>query len=315
MEGKYNYARDAFMYLLSYATLLIFTISFNFLTKALIARVVPDSVGVDSFFGNDLSIVGFLAAVIISFPIFWYISWRANTMLAKGEMRAETGVRHWLIYITLVVVVLVIIWQLIALFIAFLQGGVALRFLLNTLVTLAIAMVVLMYQWWHLRAFTTKPLWPKSWFKIFQWKMILLVLVVVVWAFISVGSPSEQRAMRFDEQRVEDLRQIQWAVEAYYGSEMDPGFGRLPASLDELSTNKRYFVEESILKDPRTGEPYEYRKTSSTGYELCATFETSDSTDEQTQVARPMGEFGKMLPFEHNAERTCFDLSVALNTK
>jgi hypothetical protein len=314
MEGKYNYARDAFMYLLSYATLLIFTIGLNFLTKGLINQVIPDPAQVDEFFHSS-ALTGFLAAVLIAFPIFWYINLVANKMLTKGTMRANTGVRHWLIYITLVVVILVIVWQLVAILMAWLNGALGLRFVLHVLVTLAIAVSILVYQWWHLKIFEEQKFWPWFKFKIFEWKVVVLVLAVVVWAFISIGSPSQQRAMRFDEQRVENLRNIQWAVEAFYGNQYDPGFNRLPESFDEFSINKRYFVEENILKDPRTGEPYEYRKTSSTGYELCATFETVDAMDDQTQIYRPVEEFGKLLPFEHNAERTCFDLSVALNTK
>ncbi|MDD5606190.1 MAG: DUF5671 domain-containing protein [Patescibacteria group bacterium] len=308
MEKSYNYARDAFIYLLSYATLLIVAVALNFLTKALIGRVIPDVAEVGDFMHDDRTIIGFLAALIIAFPIFWYISWRANKMLAKSEMKPNTGVRLWLIYITLVVVILVIIAQLIALFLTFLQGAVGLRVLLGALVTIAIAVSILMYQWWHLRAFGDKPLWPKSWFKIFEWKALILVAAVVVWAFASVGSPSAQRAKRFDEMRTERLRSIQWAVEDFYGLKDNINFGRLPNALEELQANKRYFIDEESLIDPKTGEGFEYRPLSATSYELCAVFETASDAD--STVPRLPEESGKILPFEHEAGRTCFELSV-----
>ena len=121
MEQKYNYARDGFIYLLSYATLVISSVGLNFLLKAIVNRFIPDVVERYEFLANDSTIIGFLAAVIIAFPIFVYLNYLANKMLGQGKMRHDSGVRNWLLYLTLVVVILIIIWQIIALFIAFLK--------------------------------------------------------------------------------------------------------------------------------------------------------------------------------------------------
>lgn len=313
MEKSYSYARDAFIYLLSYATLLIFTIALNFLIKALTNRVIPDVTEVGGFLHDDRSIIGFLAAIIIAFPIFLFINLKANKMLADGEMRANTGVRHWLIYITLVIVILIIIWQLIALFMSFLQGEVVSRFLLGTVITLFIATSVLAYQWWHLRFFAKDNILSVS-FRIFEWVAIALVVGIVAWAFTGIGSPAEQRAKRFDEMRVERLRGIQWAVDDFYGFKDNVNFGRLPFNLDELKISDRFFIEEKSLLDPRTGEMFEYRMVNATEYELCATFETADTADSQSQIFMPKlptREFSKVVfPFDHGVGRTCFDLSV-----
>ena len=312
-SNRYNFARDGFVYLLNYATLMISSIGFNFLAKSLVDKAIPDAIERGSFLNNDATIVGFLAAVIIAFPIFMYLNYWANKMLGKGKMRHNTGVRHWLINITLVVVILVIIWQLIALFIAFLNGTLALRFLLHTLITLLVSAAVLWYQWWHLKFFdgNKKKLGLK--FKIFEWSIITVVVAVIVGAFIVIDSPTVRRMKRLDATRIERLSMLQNSIHEFYGwGSRDLNYGRLPVGLDELLQNSKMFFAEDALLYPVTRERFEYRVVSSRTYELCAIFDTEFTAEDDSLGSFEFEPMSVNQPqrFYHGIGRTCFELYV-----
>lgn len=121
----------------------------------------------------------------------------------------------------------------------------------------------------------------------------LLVVSAVLYAFFLLGSPSDQRAIAFDETRVQDVAQLSSSVEAYHQET-----GALPDSLADLK-GLRFAVFQ--LSDPRTGEAYEYRKVSALSYEVCAVFET-DSSKQPKLRQNPFF----FEPSEHGVGRTCF---------
>lgn len=172
---------------------------------------------------DDTTIIGFIAAVVIAFPIFVYLNFLANRMLTKGQMKHDSGVRNWLLYLTLVVVILIIIWQIIQLFMGFLNGTLALQFVIHTLITLAIAAAVLGYQWWHLKTFGQETAHAGVGFKTFEWIAIAVVAGAIVGSFFIIDGPSVRRAKRLDETRVERLSNIQGSIQTYYGWKDGPG--------------------------------------------------------------------------------------------
>jgi hypothetical protein len=102
----------------------------------------------------------------------------------------------------------------------------------------------------------------------------VFVTVAVTAAVISgiylLGSPSEERARRLDERRVQDLSGIAQAVDLYWTRE-----SRLPPSLEQLRSDTGAAI---TVADPSTGAPYDYRSLEDGRYELCASFE-GDSRD------------------------------------
>ena len=92
-----------------------------------------------------------------------------------------------------------------------------------------------------------------------------VVVVAVVSGLIVLGPPSEQRARRLDDRRVEDLHGITCAVDLYWTRH-----GRLPAFLDELSGESGVNISSH---GPRTTQLYEYRVLGDKTYELCAHFQ------------------------------------------
>ena len=310
MEKTYSYARDGFVYLLSYATLLVSSVAMNYLIRGIINHYIPDALDRAVFSGTSAEMVGFLAAVVISFPIFLYINYYANKMLGQGKMIHDTGVRRWLLYITLVVVILVIIAQLISLFIAYFSGNLVLRSALGALVTLIIAFVVLGYQWWHLKFFdgTAKKITTN--FKIFEWAVILVVIAGAVWTFFIIDSPTVIRNKRFDETRVQRLTSISSSIQTYYGDTII-GHRVLPTTLQQLVSDTRIFIEQDGLIDPLTKQQFDYKVLAVKKYQLCATFAT-DNTKEAANVNQPMSttKFVGANSFAHPVGYKCFDLTV-----
>lgn len=133
--------------------------------------------------------------------------------------------------------------------------------------------------------------------KIFLGIVIISITSAVVYGIILMGSPAAQRSLQFDQRRESDLQQISFAIDAYWVRNET-----LSDVLEDLQ-DTRYFIRS--IKDPVTGEQYEYAILSDKTYELCATFE-NDSTKLRREFEKPFSE----QVWEHGIGRTCFELEV-----
>ena len=106
------------------------------------------------------------------------------------------------------------------------------------------------------------------------------VVVAVVGGLIVLGPPSEERARRLDERRVEDLRGITRAADLYWTRR-----GRLPSSLEDLSRESGVSVS---ARDPGTTQDYEFRVLDAETYELCARFDRN-TPDPGDSAPAPIG--------------------------
>ena len=122
---------------------------------------------------------------------------------------------------------------------------------------------------------------------------LTVVVASIIAGVILVGSPSEGRLERLDSTRIDDLRGIMVATDAYW----DPNT-RLPTSLDELAEDQRTRVNTI---DPGSAESYEYRTLGEETYELCATFDR----ESPPPTGRASADF-----WRHGVGRQCFELNV-----
>ena len=90
-----------------------------------------------------------------------------------------------------------------------------------------------------------------------------IIIISIVWGFAVLGSPRTQRLIKYDEQKISDLQNINNQITNYYSSK-----GTLPNTLTEMA-NGSYYITQT---DAQNGKPYEYAKTSGTTYNLCAEF-------------------------------------------
>lgn len=146
----YLSAREAFLYLLLFLTLYISAYSFGSLLFQYINRAFPD-VLLQYDNGSSQAIRSSLAALIVAFPIFFFLCVSlARAMRCHAEKKASK-IRKWLTYITLFIAAGVIIGDLIMLITSVLAGELTTRFDLKVLTVLAIAGSIFGYYLWDLR--------------------------------------------------------------------------------------------------------------------------------------------------------------------
>lgn len=117
---------------------------------------------------------------------------------------------------------------------------------------------------------------------------VVVVAATVIASFLVLGSPAEQRLLRLDERRVEDLNGLRAHVNAYWRAN-----ARLPSSLDDAGQGAE------LYRDPASGEEYGYRVIGERAYELCADFDRP-FMPESADLA--------MRFWPHPAGRHCFPL-------
>lgn len=299
-------ARDAFFHLLNFAALYTIVISSVILLFTFINRLFPDAaIGYD-YSSSDLSGIRWsMAAIIVAFPLF---TWLSRILIGEMNLHVEkagSGVRRWLTYLTLFVAATTMMADVITLVFQLLQGELSVRFLLKVLVILLVAGMAFTYYFLSLKL-SVDVLRKRGVHRNFFFAALALVLVVLVWGAMIVGSPVTERARQFDQRRVENLQSISSEIDNIVfegqGRPMPMPVGTLsgpkhpvPQTLQEVHDKAVYSTPD--IADPETGAPYEYIVHSSTAYELCAVF----SFDLQEKYN---------IFWNHSAGRHCFAFDV-----
>ncbi|MFH1714319.1 MAG: DUF5671 domain-containing protein [Candidatus Nealsonbacteria bacterium] len=281
--------KDVFLHFLNIFTFFLSVISFITLYIQYISALFPDPL--NFYFTSMANAVRWSTSIlVIAIPVYILTSWLLGKDLASNPERRELKLRKWLTYFTLFISAVTIIVDLIMFVFSFLSGEMTIQFFLKVLVVLLVAGAVFGYYVWDLRRKKTKSETPK----ILAWILSSVVLASIVWGFFIIGTPSEQRERRFDEQRVSDLQMLQDQIISYWVRKE-----ALPQSLGELEDSISGFVAP---EDPKAEAPYEYNVVDPLSFELCATFKTSG------------GDFGPRVSFqqnwEHTAQRTCFERTI-----
>lgn len=259
-----------------------------------------------------------LATLIIFFPVFLVISYFWNKLKIKGISIIDEKVRKWLLYIILFLSSLVVVIDLVTLVKYFVSGEITTRFILKVLAVLVVAIFVGVYYVFELinrkKMFGfSVPVWGAI-------KSIVLVLLLIIFSFYTMGSPKSQRLLRLDDRRVNDLQSIQWQVINYWQQKE-----KLPEKLADLSNPLSSFY---LPVDPEfeKGINYEYFVKGELTFELCATFalpmpkgwrEYSSGGimpmygQRDIAVSYPYpGPGGVNDSWEHEAGRTCFERTI-----
>ncbi len=148
----YLSAREAFLYLVTFAALYVSAIEYGTLLFQFINRWLPDAADPEwRVRGATSTIRRATASLIIAFPVFMILSWRLDRAVALDRERRASRVRKWLTYLTLFSAAGVIIGDLITLVYNLLEGELTLRFVLKCVVVLAIAGAAFGCYLWDLR--------------------------------------------------------------------------------------------------------------------------------------------------------------------
>lgn len=248
------------------------------------------------------------SVLLVAFPVLVYTSWLIQKEINKQALVRQMKTRRWLLYFTQFVTAITIIVDIMILIYEFYGGEITARFVSKIVVVLIIAAIVLGYYRWELHRTDT----PSSLPKLMASSVGVLIVASVVGGFFIAGTPAEQRAVRLDEQRVNHLLEIQNQVVNYVQTK-----DQLPA--DQVTLESWAGL---LPTDPLTAEPYTYSKTSTTTFQLCATFaavlEDNLYGDHYYQPAYgPYGE--KTVPqlvggssWIHPSGEYCFDRTIEL---
>ena len=294
-------AKDTFLHLLAAAMIYLSVIGFITLWWQIINFLAPDKlnpVGVGS--GTYMTMIWGTSVLAVAFPVHILISWIIGKDLRTYPAKRESGVRKWLWYITLFVSALTMIIDLVTLMFNFLRGDLTMQFFLKALVILIAAAAVFGYYLWDLKKKQIVTDSPKK----IAWIATALIVASIIFGFSLMGSPANQRALRFDEQRASNLQDIQNAVANYWQQK-----NVLPKDLDELSVTG--FV---VSKDQETGKAYEYAPTGELSFRLCADFKTvlsPEATGGRIQYHYSQPGL-KTVPqgWAHGAAHTCFETTI-----
>ncbi len=302
-----NLPRDVFLYLLSIITLIASAISFGILIFQYINVYFPDViadyyVSASAYFSP---IRQALATLVVIFPVYFFVSRFLKKDINENPEKRDLKIRKWLLYFTVFVAALVIIGDLVTLINTYLNGELTSQFVLKILTIFFVAGSVFSYYFSELRELRAKNKKGLDWINAYKWVVVAVVIAAIAFGFYVAGSPTSQRAVRFDERRTQDLSSLQSQIINYWQKK-----NKLPQNLDQLANDILGIV---ISKDPKTGAPYEYRILGSLKFELCATFETSSLENSGGPKAVPMMypyPGGEIQTWRHNAGRTCFQRTI-----
>lgn len=214
---------------------------------------------------NFESIRASLATLIIIFPVLLALSyfWRKISNSELGYI--DTVIRKWMVYLILFLSSVVVVVDLVTLVRYFVSGEITIRFIYKVLGTAVVAILVGLYYYFELKT-SELNIWKKRVSFITSIISIILVIGLISLSFVVMGSPQKQRALRFDQRRVEDLQNIQYQIINYWQQKE-----KLPTTISDLSSPLSGY---SVPVDPEfeKGNKYEYLAKDKLSFELCATF-------------------------------------------
>ena len=144
----------------------------------------------------------------------------------------------------------------------------------------------------------------------FSYIIIIILAASLVAGFFIVGSPKEERLRRFDEQRVQNLQNLQEEIISFWMNK-----GKLPANLSDLKNDITGFYPPI---DPENGSQYVYEIVGSEKFKLCATFNLPSLSQEErlgfpqnVKIAQPypMGNYYNQN-WNHGMGYVCFERTI-----
>ena len=301
------------------ASLITSVVSFLNLVFETLNKKFPDALNSTYSYGYSSwsydSIRSALATLIIFFPVFLLISYFWTKLAHQNLGRVDHAIKKWMLYFLVFLSSVVIAVDLVTLVKYFVSGEITTRFIYKVVITLIVAMYVGVYYMFELK--DKRKFWGVSIGISAAIKSSIIVLALVVWSFMVIGSPKEQRAWRLDDRRVSDLQSIQWQVINYWQQKE-----ALPSTLKEMS-NPISGVVTPVDPEFEKGISYEYAKKSDLTFELCATF---SATMPEGWLEYSGGNGGGIMyeardmsapypgvggdSWKHDVGRTCFERTI-----
>jgi len=297
-------ARDVFSYLLLIAMFIVGVVSFLTLVFQYVNLQFPDVL--DSWWreGALQAMRGSISAIIVAWPVTILMFVFVGRDLRSDVNKQYIWIRKWLLHLMLFISAIAIIIDLITLINFFLNGEISIRFVYKVVAVLAVATAVFWYNLWELRR---DPLAKTKVTRLAAIVSSVVIVGFIVASLFVAGSPTQQRNVRLDSQRISDLQSIQSGLMSYWIDKE-----KLP---DDLNTIEDDLVGYRNPLDPKTEASYEYKKTGDLSFSLCAEFATQTEEPTTMMYSTPMYfEYGysdvSFQIWSHPSGHYCFDRTI-----
>ena len=286
-------AREAFQYLLLFATLYLSAWHLGSLLFDLVNGWLPDP-AMQAGDGFSDSMRFSVAAMLIAFPVFVFGTRRIAREVAAAPIKRLSPVRRWLTYLTLFLAAGVLIGDMTTLVYSVLGGEATPRFVAKVAVVAVIAGGIFHHYMQDLRREEGEAGRRETGRAMLTvaTAMVLATIVAAVWV---MDSPAVERQQRLDQRRVAELAQVQAVIEDWARSH-----GTLPVSLADLAAQPGMALP---VHDPVAATPYGFEAIAARRYRLCAVF----ATDTATSRASGRQYVGHPAEWAHPAGHHCFE--------
>jgi hypothetical protein len=149
-------ARETFLYIVLFATLMISAFNLGDLLFELIDYAVPDA-SRSRRVPTLQSIRWSLSSLIVAYPVFLWMAWIIDRAVTADPTKRASKPRRYVSYLTLAIAALTLLGDVITVVYSFLGGELTLRFALKLFVVAAIAGAALLYYLLDLRADEAEP--------------------------------------------------------------------------------------------------------------------------------------------------------------
>ena len=246
-----------------------------------------------------------IAMLVVFFPTYILLTRYVNQIRRK-ETGTYLTLTKWLVYLSLLVGGGILLGDFVAVILTYLNGEVTVRFILKALTLSVVIGGAFYYYIQDARGYWNKH---EQNSKLYGAGAAILVIAVLALGFMNSASPEESRQMRFDQQQISDLSDIEWRIADHYRINDDT----FPATIDEL------FVGITAPTAPEGRDAYTYRIVDEDTYELCATFAYS-SDQSGSDTTAPMMFEGDSLKnpynnWDHGVGETCFERTLVPSEK
>lgn len=292
-------AADFFLYMAVVIALYVSVASVLMLLFAYVDVLFPDVLDYRSGFS---SITGPMSSLIVAFPLYIFLTRFLNQGIRKSPEKKELWIRRWLIFLTLFLAGVMIFVDFITLVRYFLNGETTMRFILKVLAVFIVSGSVFEY---YLQDIKGKWETDEKHSVMAGFIAGVAIFAVVISGFMIVGTPKEQRALRMDNERVNDLQNIQWQVVSYWQNK-----DVLPVTTEDLRDSISGYVSPT---DPETEEAYSYEVTGALSFTLCADFtheSRGDGLDGYNRYPALKSPVGTTESWTHNKGQVCFDREI-----
>jgi len=238
-----------------------------------------------------------VAMLIVFFPTYLILT-RFVNQIRRKETGTYLTLTKWLVYLSLLAGGAILLGDLVAVILAYLNGEITLRFILKALTLLVVIGTAFYYYILDARNFWNAH---EKESKLYAGLASCVVIASLVLGFLNSETPKEVRNMKLDDQQLQDLQDMEWRINEFYSNK-----DVLPGSIEEL------YVGIPVPTAPEDRDAYEYKVVDEDTYELCATF--THSSQQGVSAARPMpammGDTAMKVPYntwDHGEGKTCFE--------